>query len=168
MKKYVIAAGICMLALFACAYSQETDHAMVAGKIGTSSNKSQYMNDINTRAMRDFVSRYNNVTDEVWHKSNNSYIAVFIRDSVHYRVMYNSHGDLSYVIKYYEEPKLDRDIRATVKSVYYDYSIFIVQEIESPDAPTVYIINLQGATDWKKIKLVNNDMEVLEEYKKAK
>lgn len=168
MKKYVIAASIAMLVLSACAYSQGADHAMVAGKIGTSLNKSQYMNDINTRAMRDFVSRYNNVTDEVWHKSNNNYIAVFIRDSVHYRVMYNSHGDLSYVMKYYEEPQLDRTVRATVKSVYYDYSIFIVQEIESPDAPTVYIINLQGATEWKKIKVVNNDMEVLEEYKKAR
>jgi hypothetical protein len=166
MKKFVIT-GISVLVLFAGAQAQEASNALIAGKISTSKNI-PYMNDINTRAMRDFVSRFNNVTDEVWHKSKDYYIAVFIRDSVHYRVMYSSRGDLSFIMKYYEEPKLDRDVRAQVKSVYYDYQIFIVQEIDSPDNPAVYIINLQGANDWKKIKLCNNEMEVIEEYKKGK
>ena len=168
MNKCLINAGICLLALTACGHAQQATSELVAHRITVSSPKSNYMNDINTRAVRDFVTRFTNVTDETWQKTNSGFIAVFIRDSVHYRVMYGTHGDLNYVMKYYEEPKFDRSVRAQIKSVYYDYSIFIVQEIESPHNPPVYIVNLQGEEDWKKVKFCNGEMEVLEEYKKSK
>jgi hypothetical protein len=83
-------------------------------------------------------------------------------------VVYDSRGDLNFVMKYYDESHLARDVRARIKSVYFDYKIFIVQEIESPEHPTVYIVNLQGDTDWKKIKLCDGEIEILEEYKKGK
>jgi hypothetical protein len=118
--------------------------------------------------MRDFVSRYGDPDNTIWHKSNGNYVAVFFRDSVQYRTVYNSRGDLSFIMKYYEERNMPRNIRAQVKSTYYDYKIFIIQEIEMPDRPIVYIVNLQGDTDWKKVKLCQGEMEVMEEYKKDK
>jgi hypothetical protein len=167
MKKYLMVAGLFLVVLSGCAYSQKTDNSLVAaGK--HLHQKPQYVNDINIRAMRDFVKRYSNVTDEKWHKSNNNYVAVFFRDSTQYRVIYSSRGELCYIMKYYEEPQMARDIRGQVKSIYYDYKIFIIQEIDSPDSPPVYIINLQGADDWKKIKLCQGEMEVMEEYKRSK
>lgn len=167
MKKYVIAAGICLVALTTFAQLQQAGNEL-AGGLRNHGNNNQYLNEMNTRAMRDFVSRFSGVTNELWHRNNDCYVAVFFRDSVQYRVIYTSRGDLNYVMKYYEEKKLARDIRAQVKSVYYDYKIYIVQEIESPDNPTVYIFNLQGDTDWKKVKLRSGEMEVLEEYRKGK
>lgn len=149
-----------------CAYAQQSGHALVAGKVKSSGKKTQYLNDVNVRAKRDFVSRFNNVNNEAWHVSKESSIAVFKRDSVQYRVFYSQRGDLSYIMKYYEEPMLARDVRAQVKSNYYDYKIFVVQEIFSPDYPTVYIINLQGDNDWKKISLCAGEMKVMEEYYK--
>lgn len=167
MKKFLLAAGLPLVVLSGCAYSQETASSLAAsGKI--LHPKTQYINDINIRAMRDFVKRYSNVTDEKWHKSNDNYIAVFFRDSTQYRVIYDSRGDLCYIMKYYEEHQMARDIRAQVKSIYYDYKIFIIQEIDTPDSPPVYIINLQGETDWKKIKLCQGEIEVMEEYKRSK
>lgn len=168
MKKLLIATGISLVALSACAYSQQGGHSLAAANVKTLQSQNQYLNDINVRAMRDFVSRYGDATEAIWHRAKDSFIAVFFRDSVQYRVIYSNRGDLSFVMKYYEENRMARNIRAQVKSTYYDYKIFIIQEIESPNHPPVYIVNLQGDTDWKKVKLFQSNMEVVEEFKRGK
>jgi hypothetical protein len=71
-------------------------------------------------------------------------------------------------MKYYEENRLPRNIRAQIKSTYFDYKIFIVQEIESAEHPTTYIVNLQGDSEWIKVKLCQGEMEVLEDHKKGR
>jgi hypothetical protein len=168
MKNILIATGMSIVALTGCAYSQQSGNSLAAANVKTLKPKGQYVNDVNVRAMRDFVSRYGEPDDVKWHNSKGSYIAVFFRDSIQYRVMYSSRGDLSYVMKYYEEKQMPRNIRATVKSTYYDYKIYIVQEVEMPDHPPVYIVNLQGETDWKKVKLCQGEMEMVEEFGKGK
>jgi len=168
MKKLLIATGIAIVLISGCAYSQETGRSLATANVKTARPKNQYLNDVNVRAMRDFVSRYGDAEDAVWHQTNTSYVAVFTRDSVRYRVTYTNRGELSYTMKYYEEKQMARNIRAQVKSTYYDYKIFVIQEIEMPDQPTIYIINLQGDSDWKKVRLCQGEMEVIEEYKKGK
>lgn len=168
MKKLLIATGITMVVLTGCVYSQESGHSLAAANVKALKPKNNYLNDINTRAMRDFVNRFGEVDGVKWHNSKGSDIAVFWRDSVQHRVVYSSRGDLSLIMKYYEEKNLARNIRAQIKSTYYDYRIFIIQEIEMPDCPTVYIVNLQGETDWKKVKLCQGEMEVMEEFRRGK
>ena len=168
MKKLLIATGISFVVLSGCAYSQQSGHTLAAANVKTLRPKNQYLNDVNVRAMRDFVSRYGDEPDAVWHQSNGSFVVVFNRDSVQYRVIYTGRGDLSYIMKYYEENRMARNIRAQIKSTYYDYKIYIIQEIESPDHPIVYIVNLQGDTEWKKVKLCQGEMEVMEEFKRGK
>jgi hypothetical protein len=167
MKKLIMATSLTVVALTGCAYSQQ-GNTLAAAKVRTLKPGNEYLNDINVRAMRDFVSRYGDVTNAVWHRSNDNYVAVFYKDSVQHRVIYSGRGDLSYIMKYYEESRMPRNIRAQVKSMYYDYKIYVIQEIETPDHPTVYIVNLQGDTDWKKVKLCQGEMEVMEEFRKGK
>jgi hypothetical protein len=168
MKKLMIATLITIVALSGCAFSQQGGQTLVAANVKPVRPQNQFINDINVRAMRNFVSRYGEVEDTKWHRTKDSYIAVFNRDSVQHRVIYSQRGDLNFIMKYYDESHMARNIRAQVKSIYYDYKIFIIQEIESPNYPTTYIVNLQGDTDWKKVRLCQGDMEVLEEYKKSK
>jgi hypothetical protein len=168
MKKLLIATGISFVVLSGCAYSQQSGHTLAAANVKTLRPKNQFLNDVNMRAMRDFVNRYGDASDAVWHQSNDSYVAVFFRDSIQYRVIYSNRGDLSYVMKYYEENRMARNVRAVVKSTYYDYKIYIIQEIERPDHPTVYIVNLQNDTEWKKVKLCQGEMEVMEEFTRGK
>jgi len=168
MKKLMIATVITIVALSGCAYSQQGGHTLAAANVNPVRPKNKYINEISVRAMRDFVSRYGEVENAIWHRSKDSFIAVFYRDSVQHRVIYSQRGDLSFIMKYYDERHMARNIRAQVKSTYYDYKIFIIQEIETPNYPTVYIVNLQGETDWKKVRLCQGDMEVMEEYKKSK
>jgi hypothetical protein len=168
MKKLLIATGISIVVLSGSAYSQQSGRQLAAANVKTLRPRNQFLNEINARAMRDFVNRYGDAVDALWHQTDNCYVAVFIRDSIHYRVIYSNRGDLNYVMKYYEENRLPRNIRAQIKSTYYDYKIFIVQEIESSDRATIYIVNLQGDGDWKKVKLCQGEMEELEDYKKGR
>jgi len=168
MKKLLIATGISFVVLSGCAYSQQSSHTLAAANVKTLRPKNQFLNDVNVRAMRDFVSRYGDAADAVWHQSNGKYVAVFMRDSIQYRVIYSEHGDLNYIMKYYEESRMARNVRAQIKSTYYDYKIYIIQEIETPNHPTVYIVNLQGDAEWKKVKLCQGEMEVMEEFKRGK
>lgn len=167
MKKLIMATGLTVVALTGCAYSQQ-GNTLAAARVRTLKPGNQYLNDINVRAVRDFVSRYGDITDVIWHRSNDNYIAVFFKDSVQHRVIYTNRGDLSYEMKYYEENRMPRTIRAQVKSIYYDYRIYVIQEIVTPDHPAVYIVNLQGDTDWKKVKLCQGEMEIMEEFRKGK
>src|SRR5688572_25483685 len=100
MKKLLIATGISFVALTGCAYSQQGGHTLAAANVKISQPHNQYLNDINVRAMRDFVSRYGDATDAVWHTTKDSFIAVFFRDSIQYRVIYSNRGDLSFIMKY--------------------------------------------------------------------
>jgi hypothetical protein len=179
MKKFLIATSITVVVLTGCVYSQQSAHALATANVKSAPNvkskanvksskpKSDYLNDINVRAMRDFVGRYGDAENVKWHNSNGGYIAVFFRDSIQHRVAYTSRGDLNFIMKYYEEKQMARNIRAQVKSTYYDYKIFVIQEIEMPDKPPVYFINLQGEKDWKKVRICQGEMEVLEGFKKG-
>ena len=168
MKKLLITTAMTIVVLSGCAYSQQSGHTLASANVKITQPQNKYINDISIRAMRDFVGRYGDVSNAIWHRSKDSYIAVFFRDSVQHRVVYSNRGDLNFIMKYYDEKRLARNIRAQIKSTYYDYQIYIVQEIESPNHPTIYIVNLQGDTDWKKVRLFQGEMEVMEEYKKTK
>jgi len=168
MKKFLIATSIAVIVLVGCAYPRQTNNVAAAGNIRAVPKNHQYLNDIHIRALRDFVGRYGNLDDVVWHKGNKNFIAVFTRDSIQTRVIYNTAGVLEYTMRYYQEAQLKREIRHIIKSTYYDYKIFIVQEILKPDDEPVYIVNLQGDTDWLKVKVYGGEMEVMERFKKGK
>lgn len=168
MKKFFITTCTALVMLTGCAYPRQTNNTLAAGNISAVPKKNQYLNDIHIKAVRDFVNRFNNAEDVIWHKSDNHYIAVFIRDSVQTRAVYNKTGNLEYIMRYYEEPKMRRDVRALVKSTYYDYKIFIIQEISRPDELPVYIVNLQGDTEWMKVKVHDGEMEVMERFRKGR
>ncbi len=55
---------------------------------------------------------------------------------------------------------------ALVKSQYYDYTITLVEEIEVPMKPLVYVVHMEDSATLKNVRVSDREMEVLEEYKK--
>ena len=67
----------------------------------------------------------------------------------------------------YTEKYLPFDVRHAVKSTYYDFNIFHVTEIESPNQPLIYFIYLRKAEDetsFKTIMYSADQMEEVEPY----
>ena len=121
------------------------------------------------RALKSFSRLYKNISNETWVKVKDGFVARFLSYGIRYSVLYNTKGYWTGLVKNYTEEKLPRNIREIVKSKYYDYSIFYVDEMETSatgDAP-VYIVHLEDKVGVKLVRVYNGDMDVWMEYVKG-
>lgn len=131
----------------------------------TSNPNSVASTEINTKAVKDFTRTYKNVSDATWFKTEKEFIVFFTRDDISFRVFYTKNGHYEGIIRDYTEDKLPPEIRNLVKSTYYDFNIYHINEV-SADGIISYLIKIEGKTSWKTIKVTNDEMEVVEEYSK--
>ena len=113
-----------------------------------------FINEISTRALRDFAMDYKNASDVIWIKSDNGFAVYFSNDGINTRILYNKRGDRLWVIRDYGEDRLPREIRNIVKSVYYDYSIYLVNEVTA-EPRTGYVVKVQAKTSLIEVKIVD-------------
>jgi hypothetical protein len=118
---------------------------------------------INPRAVKDFQKSFKDITNAEWSRIDDGYIAAFTMGSVQTRVDYNRNGSWLHTIRYYEEKKLPREVRDMVKSVYYDYAILNVIEVNFGDQP-VYMVYLQDETHLKAIRVYDGEMKEVQNY----
>jgi hypothetical protein len=113
--------------------------------------------DVNARAVKDFRQRFNDARNVLWFSSGNGFISYFIQNGYGDRAFYNKKGLWQYSLIFYGEDKLPRDIRAAVKSVYFDYDITMVEEVQTIDG-MAYLLHLEDRLNFKILK-VNQDCE---------
>ncbi len=139
------------------------DQPAVVNNASTSSTSES----INLKAVKDFKKSFAGAKNESWEKIKDGYIAMFSQGSVQTTVGYNAKGKWMYNILRYDESKLPRDVRAQVKSTYYDCTITQVDEIHYQDKVT-YLVHMQDANTWKIIRVCDGDMDVYQDFDKAK
>ena len=123
-------------------------------------------NEINIRAIRDFIKEYKNVSEARWYISGNGFLAVYFTNAdITTRRYYNKKGVYEYMIRYYNEIKLPRNIRHLIKTQYYDFDIFQITEF-SRKGKIAYLTKIHDKDHWKTIVIVENEMEVVDEYPK--
>jgi hypothetical protein len=118
------------------------------------------------KAVRSFKNTWQQVDNETWYEIPEGYRARFTEDGVLYLVTYNKKGKWMHTMRQYDETKLQRDARAQVKSVYYDYNIVLIEEIEYFRKPLTYIIHMEDKVSFKNIRLSEREMEVISEIDK--
>jgi len=146
----------------------ETDDEIISEmkQQGLSSSSPYYLNEINTNAVRNFIRTYRNVTDPQWVKYSGGFVVSFRKENIHYKVYYDKTGDHQSTIRQYSEKELPFEIRHMIKSVYYDFSIYVINEVTT-DGRTWYVINIEDTSSFKVIKIVDGVMEVMNEYIKS-
>jgi hypothetical protein len=122
--------------------------------------------DVNTRALKDFQVRFNDVTKVKWFSDNSGFTSYFNKDGFNSRAFYDKKGHWQYSLIYYTEDKLPLDIRSIVKSKYFDFTIYMVEEVQTTYG-SAYIVYLE---DKSKIKILNvspeGDMLTIQEMVK--
>jgi len=113
---------------------------------------------INSKAAKDFSARFNSVNNAMWFSDQNGFVSYFVRDGFGNRAFYDKKGRWQYSLIFYGEDKLPKDLRAAIKSTYYDMSITLVEEVQTNDG-TGYVIHLEDKSNIKILK-VNKDGEV--------
>jgi len=87
--------------------------------------------DVNAKAIKDFNTRFNGTNNAKWFSDKNVFTSYFMKDGFGNRVFYDKKGHWEYALIFYSEDKLPRDVRAAVKSTYFDMAITLVEEVQT-------------------------------------
>jgi hypothetical protein len=127
--------------------AQQASRPLLTDNMQSLQTSPRFINKIHVKAMRDFLKRDKTDTDADWMVVENGFVVKYTdKNNSHCRTVYNSRGDFSYTVKQYFESNLLREVRAMIKSQYYDYNITIVVDIVQALKPLVYVVHIEDAT----------------------
>jgi len=146
----------------------DTTYAALHEKNTTVDSGSLRLNERNSNAVRSFARDFRNVSGVRWIKSERGgCTAYFVDNDIQNWIAYDSRGACEAKIRCYYEEKLPHSVRHIVKSAYYDFSIFCVNEI-TVNGITAYMVTLMDKTRdtifWKIVQVVDSEMELIKEY----
>ena len=127
-----------------------------------------YYNNISTRAIRNFVLNFPEVSNENWFSTAELFVATFTLNDITYRIDYDRKGNWIETLRTYDETNMPSDLRQSVKGSYYDYSIYLVQEIEQPFHPIIYVVHLDGKKRLINLQVCNGVIHEWQKFKKSK
>ena len=125
-----------------------------------------YINNVNTKALRHFTTTYEKASEIRWAKLAGGFRVHFVNEGIDSRIYYNEKGAPESTVRYYFEKDMPREIRHIIKTTYYDFSIFCVTEITTA-GKTAYLVKIEDRTCWKTVKVVDRETEITEEYSKS-
>ncbi|SRR5579871_95721 len=133
--------------------------------IGSANLSAAGASSVNVKASRNFDKTFKGAINVSWAGIVDGFSASFTQNENFNRAYFDKKGNLTYTITYYDGKKLPHDIRAIVKSTYYDCDIPFVEEIHTADK-IVYLVHLQDEKTWKKVKVCDGQMELIEDLDK--
>jgi hypothetical protein len=131
-------------------------------------SEAAYYNNISTRAVRDIIMNFPEVSNENWFCTADLFVAMFNLNDVNYRVDYDRKGNWIETFRTYDEKSLPEDVRQSVKASYYDYDIYLVQDIQQPFHPTIYVVHLEGKKRLINLQVCNGVVYEWQKFKKSK
>jgi hypothetical protein len=122
---------------------------------------------INAKAVKDFQTRFADANNAQWFSDRNGFVSYFVKDGYGDRAFYDKKGHWQYSLIFYTEAKLPRDVRSSVRSIYFDMNITLVEEVQTPNGK-VYIVHLEDKSNIKILKVNDEgEMEIMQELTKA-
>ena len=170
-----ITGSIPFIALCTCGYAQNNELTdpitdLAHNNVKASRNMSATgvpATSINTKTVKNFKKNYKTSNAVSWFDIKDGILAEFKEDEITTKVFYDRKGNKTASIRSYFENKLPRDIRHQVKSHYYDFNIFYVQEVTVGDK-TAYLVKIEDPLSFKTIRVVDGEMDELEAFTKSK
>ena len=160
MKKIVISG----VAAFLMSWLMNTANAQFAYSALNVNNGAFFNNNIHSKAMQHFIKEYKNATDITWCRLNNGMLQVhFFVDGIQTKISYNKQGHAVSMIRYYTQDQLPQEVKRMVKSIYYDFNIFLVTEV-TVGSKTACLVKIRNETCTKTLRVMNGEMDVLEEF----
>jgi hypothetical protein len=122
---------------------------------------------VHAKVMRDFILRYGDVSYARWSADEKGSTMYFVKDGYHNRAMYDVRGVWQYSLLYYDEARMPREVRRTVKREYFDSRITAVEEVQV-EAGKAWFVHLEEGVQCKIVKVyMSGEMETVEEFSKS-
>jgi hypothetical protein len=121
----------------------------------------------NQKAANSFKKDYAMATSAQWSVfTDNSLMCRFYLNGILHRAFYTPHGNWIYTASGYGGSKLDKAVAESVKTVYYDFRIVYADQIDLVNGKTFYIVEIQNEKSIRKLRVNENEMEVIQEFAK--
>jgi len=139
------------------------DGAVTLSEIPSSSSVA-----VNQKAEKNFRKDYKQATGAEWYVlSDKSLMCRFFIENILHRAFYTSHGNWQYTISGYDGSKLDNGVADKIKHVYCNSRIVYVDQFDLVDGKTFYIVEIHDAGSIKKVRVNEDEMEVVQEFVKS-
>ena len=121
---------------------------------------------VNLRIFQHFSKAFENAHDIAISETKGYTFVTCKVDGAVNRILYNKKGRWQRTISTYETDKLPADVREVVEYSYPGFTIFgAVTEVRVGNK-VAHLVLIENKSDWKRIKVVNGDQEIYEEYHK--
>ncbi|MEP6512751.1 MAG: hypothetical protein ABJA79_02695 [Parafilimonas sp.] len=172
MKQIILAAFISAITAANAAHAQTDKNSLAKNKEQSSASVSgandasnSNANAISIKAVRNFKKEFKSVSDAQWSKVLHGFMAEYKTGGIATRSMFAENGNLNYTIRHYYEKNLPYEVRANVRSTYWDYSILGVDEIKVPGNDNlIYLVLIQNETRIKRVRVSDGEMEEIESF----
>jgi len=125
------------------------------------------LSSINAKAIKHFSKSYDKHNNAAWFAVSDGFVAVFTQDGIKTKAYYDTKGRPVGDVRTYQEDRLPKEIRHMVKSTYYDFDIFLVNEVSVGNAK-VYLVKIEDNKSFKTIRIQDDEMTETEAYTKSK
>jgi hypothetical protein len=123
------------------------------------------MNEVNIKSLKDFSRSCRNPENVHWFVSSSGSCVYYSENGKNGKRVYDKKGSFIYDMLSYSEEHLPFAIRDRVKQIYYlDYNITQVQEIQT-ERKIIYLVQIQDKTTWKQVRICDDEMDVVDEFK---
>ena len=120
---------------------------------------------INTRALKDFTANFKKADKVDWLEVKDGYVARFEINGMKTKAYYDQKGRWSATVYTYDQFKLPQDVRRMVRSNYFDFDIYLVNEVNLGNK-IIYLVKIQDQQTLKTIRVTDGEMDVYEDFQK--
>ena len=121
---------------------------------------------VHSNCLKHFSRSFKNAANQRWSVSDEGYTVKFTANGISYDVRYNHRGHWKTTISYFPVNLLNKNVVRSVLYAYKHYNIFFAQQVSVPSG-SVYFVKIEKGNEWKFLKVMNREIEVLGEYIKG-
>ena len=122
---------------------------------------------MSAKALKNFSKTFKDADNASWEETGDGFKAEFTKEDIKTNVYFDRKGRWVANVRNYQEDKLPKEIRHRVKSVYYDYNIFYVQEITVGEK-MAYLVKIEDKSSVKTIRIADGEMDEYLAFEKSK
>ena len=120
---------------------------------------------VNAKPIKHLTKSFGKAENVRWYKAEDGTMAFFTLDGIKTRTDYDKKGNWLHTIRTYGERDLPNNIRAQVKTVYYDFAISCINEINN-GTKLIYMILIEDDKSFKNLIIQDGGMQIAAEFLK--
>ena len=120
------------------------------------------------RAERDFSKIYRNASSVEWyHTYDGGSVVYFTEANIKMKSAYSKKGHWQYTLRYLSENEIGTEAKSMMRSGFPDYSIIRAIEVERFNQK-VLLVYIQNDRSLKTARIMDGEIDIVEEYRKSK